>query len=222
MDDKNLFRNYNDIVVSEEEIEKYETKKVDDDVLSKMKNKVKKLYMKVNMEEAFEKVEKQFEDDEKVEYMFWAETYGVRKYQMVCGGYYSLEGAVSNDWGTKTGIVLTNKGIFGIETNDAYGVLKIKNFRFKDVEYIESKKIKNNFTVFAIKSTSGIEIKVEIYNGDRHIKFLNYIRNNNIKVNIRMVQDRRIQIAYVSIIIIIMIFIIFVISSSIMRSGITK
>lgn len=89
-------------------------------------------------------------------------------------------------WPTKTGVVLTNKGIFGIEANDACVALKIKHFRFNEVEYIESKNMDKTTIIFTIKPVSGEEIKLEIYGGDGHIKFLNCIKKNNIKLDIRV------------------------------------
>ena len=185
MDYRDELKSFNDVVVSKEEIKKYETTKLSDDVLSKMKKNTKMLYKRINMEESFEKVEEQFEAGEKVKYVFWEPTYMMREYQGMCGGWAATAGAMWTSWTTKTGIVLTNKGIFGIEANDAYGALKIKHFRFNEVEYIESRNLDKTTVIFTIKPVNGEEIKLEIYGGDSYIKFLDCIKKNNIKLDIR-------------------------------------
>ncbi len=55
------------------------------------------------------------------------------------GGWAAPAGANWTVWPTRTGIILTNKGVFAIAENKAYSALKIKNFRFNDIDYIESK-----------------------------------------------------------------------------------
>ncbi|PJI09078.1 MULTISPECIES: hypothetical protein [Clostridium] len=186
MEDRAILRAYNDVIVSEEEIKKYETTKLSDDVLSKMKKKTKMLYKRVNMEESFEKVEEQFEDGEKVKYVFWEPTYMIREYQAMCGGWAATAGAMWTSWPTKTGVILTNKGIFGIEVNDAYEALKIKHFSFNEVDYIESRNLDKITVIFTIKPVRGEEIKLEICGSDNYIKFLDCIKKNNIKLDIRV------------------------------------
>ncbi|PJI09076.1 MULTISPECIES: hypothetical protein [Clostridium] len=223
MDYREELKSFNDVVVSEEEIKKYETTKLSDDVLSKMKKKTKMLYKRISMEESFRKVEKQFEDGEKVKYVFWAETYGVRKCQMGCGGYYSMSGAAWTSWPTKTGIILTNKGIFGVEANDAYVALKIKHFKFNEVEYIQSKKFHKDFTVLTILPTKGEKIQIELYDEDNHIKFIDFIKNSNIKLDIRMIStSRKEKIQGIIITIFVLMFLILIIFSAFYRSGLIK
>lgn len=186
MDNRNILRGYNNIVVSEEEIKKYEAPGLKDEVLSKMIKRAEIVYIKANMEEAFERVEEQFENGEKVNCIFWEDTYMVRGFQSACGGWAAPAGANWTVWPTRTGIVLTNKGIFAIAANKAYSALKIKNFRFNDIDYIESKSMNKKLTAFIIKPINGEEVKLEIRSGNNHIKFIDLIKKNNIKLDIRI------------------------------------
>ncbi|URZ03660.1 hypothetical protein [Clostridium felsineum] len=208
MEDREKLISYNDVFISQEEIKKYENEKINDAVLLKIKTNMKRLYKRANMEEAFEKVEDQFEKDEKVKYVFWAETYGVRLAQGMGYGYASIS-SIWTSWPTKTAIILTDKSISVIEANDLYLALKIKHYNFKDIDYIENKNVNKGFDLLTIKPLLGQDIKLEMRHSEKHLKFIEVIKENKLDMRIKKIaRNNKDKIAYgISIILAILIWI---------------
>ncbi|KOF58199.1 MULTISPECIES: hypothetical protein [Clostridium] len=178
MEDRAVLMSYNDITFTDEEIEKYECTKVKDDILKRMKNKVNSIYVRGNFDDGLSKVEEQFYEDENVQCIFAAESYGVRETKILVGftGPSSFAAGIWNNWGTKTIVILTNKRVFVAYANDVYGFLKIKNYKFGEIEFIKNIKYRGKDNVLIIKPVNEKEIKMNIYN-DKHIKTLNYIKD---------------------------------------------
>lgn len=170
---------YNDISFSEEEVKDYEEAEVSDEVLRSIKDRVGRLCCRANFSEGLSKVENEFEKDEKVQKTFVAESYGVSETKILTGmvGSASFAAGVWTDWGTKTIIILTNKRIFIVYANDAFGFLKIKRYKFDEIQFIRSIKYDKKFIILGIKPVNEREIKMNIYN-NKYVPLLNYVRDN--------------------------------------------
>ncbi len=188
MEDRTALMQYNYVEVSEEEIKRYETSKLSDEVLNKIKKKARSICVKANIEEAFEKVKVQFEDNEVVKHVFWEFIYMHYAF-MVPAGYSLVGGITFLENPVRAGVILTNKGVFVIVANKDYYALKIKKFRFNDIDYIESKTMNRRLVKFTIKPIKSQEIKLEIRSGNNHIKFIDYVRKNNINLDIRITKN---------------------------------
>lgn len=190
MEDRALLMAYNDITFSNEEIEKYETEKVQDSVLKRMKNKVDSIYVRANFDDGLSKVEEQFLENESVKCVYLSESYGVRETKVAVGftGPSAFAAGVWSDWGTKTIVIGTNKRIFVVYANDAFGFLKIRNYKFNEIEYIKHTKNGKRESIISIKPVNERAIMMSIYN-DKYTKFFDYI-NNNVK-NINIYYEKR-------------------------------
>jgi|GEM_PF-3004761 len=185
MEDRALLMSYNDITFSNEEIEKYETEKVQDSVLKRMKNKVDSIYVRANFDDGLSKVEKQFLENESVKCIYLTESYGVRETKVAVGftGPSAFAAGVWTDWGTKTIVIATNKRIFVIYANDAFGFLKIKNYKFSEIEYIKYTKNGKKDGIISIKPVKERAIMMSVYN-DKYTKLFDYINNTVKSINI--------------------------------------
>lgn len=185
MEDRALLMSYNDITFSNEEIEKYETEKVQDSVLKRMKNKVDSIYIRANFDDGLSKVEEQFLENESVKCIYLSESYGVRETKIAVGftGPSAFAAGVWTDWGTKTIVIVTNKRIFIVYANDAFGFLKIKNYKFREIEYIKHTKNGKKKGVISIKPVNERAIVMSVYN-DKYTKLFDYINNNVESINI--------------------------------------
>lgn len=185
MEDRALLMSYNDITFSDEEIEKYETEKVQDNVLKRMKNKIDSIYVRANFDDGLSKVEKQFLEDEHVKCIYLTESYGVRETQITvgCTGPSAFAAGIWSDWGTKTIVIATNKRIFVIFANDVFGFLKIKNYKFSEIEYIKHTKNGKKQGIISIKPVNERAMMMRAYN-DKYTKLFDYINNNVKSINI--------------------------------------
>lgn len=185
MEDRALLMSYNDITFSNEEIEKYETEKVQDNVLKRMKNKVDSIYVRANFDDGLSKVEEQFIEEEHVKCIYLTESYGVREAKIAvgCTGPSAFAAGVWSDWGTKTIVIATNKRIFVIYANDVFGFLKIKNYKFNEIEYIKHTKNGKKEGIISIKPVNERAIMMRVYN-DKYTKLFDYINNNVKSINI--------------------------------------
>lgn len=185
MEDRALLMSYNNITFSNEEIEKYETEKVQDSVLKRMKNTVDSIYVRANFDDGLSKVEEQFLENEHVKCIYLTESYGVRETKVAVGftGPTAFTAGVWSDWGTKTIVIATNKRIFVIYANDAFGFLKIKNYKFNEIEYIKHTKNGKREGIISIKPVNERAIMMRVYN-DKYTKLFDYINNNVKSINV--------------------------------------
>lgn len=185
MEDRALLMSYNYITFSNEEIEQYETEKVQDSVLKRMKNKVDSIYIRANFDDGLSKVEEQFLENESVKCIYLSESYGVRETKVAVGftGPSAFAAGVWTDWGTKTIVIVTNERIFVVYANDAFGFLKIKNYNFGEIEYIKHTKNGKRQGIISIKPVNERPIMMGVYN-DKYKKLFDYINNNIKSINI--------------------------------------
>ncbi|MFL0248819.1 hypothetical protein ACJDT4_00170 [Clostridium neuense] len=201
MENRALLMSYNDITFSNEEIEKYESEKVQDSVLKRMKNKVDSIYIRANFDDGLSKVEEQFLENESVKCIYLTESYGVRETKVAVGftGPSAFAAGVWSDWGTKTIVITTNKRIFVIYANDAFGFLKVKNYKFSEIEYIKHTQNGKRESIISIKPVNERAIMMSVYN-DKYTKFFDYINNNVKSINIyyekRRLSDDNILLIY--------------------------
>lgn len=201
MEDRALLMSYNDITFSNEEIERYENEKVQDNVLKRMKNKVDSIYMRSNFDDGLSKVEEQFLENESVKCIYLGESYGVRETKIMVGftGPSAFAAGVWSDWGTKTIVIATNKRIFVVYANDVLGFLKIKNYKFGEIEYIKHTKNGKRESIISIKPANERAIMMSVYN-DKYTKLFDCINNDVKSINIyyekRRITDDNIILIY--------------------------
>lgn len=201
MENRALLMSYNDITFSNEEIEKYESEKVKDSVLKRMKNKVDSIYVRANFDDGLSKVEEQFLENESVKFIYLTESYGVRETKIAvgCTGPSAFAAGVWTDWGTKTIVIVTNERIFVVYANDAFGFLKIKNYKFSEIEYIKYTKNGKKQGIISIKPVNERAIMMRVYN-DKYKKLFDCINNNVKSINIyyekRKLSDDNILLIY--------------------------
>lgn len=189
MEDRDILMSYNDISFTDEEIEKYEDTQVKEEILKKMKDRITCVYYRVNFDEGLSKLENEFDEGEKSEYIFTAESYGVNGAKMLtgCVGTTTITAGVWTDWGTRGVVLLTNKRIFIIHANDAFQFLNVKAYRFDELESIETKQIpfENKIVVLSIKPINEKAVRFNLYS-DKYMYLIKYIMNNatNVKIYI--------------------------------------